>query len=136
MIIPINTNLYSTITIFKHSILTKDKNFALDKNGSDLAIEEYLSTLESEQFTNCQYVKQGLSVVIKLNKSQEILNLIEANDWNYCKVQNDKERACYYFVVKKEWLSKETIAISLVMDTLNNFAFNQDYIVNIIGFNY
>ena len=130
MIIPINTNLYSTITIFKHSILTKDKNFALDKNGSDLAIEEYLSTLESEQFTNCQYVKQGLSVVIKLNKSQETLNLIEANDWNYCKVQNDKERACYYFVVKKEWLSKETIAISLVMDTLNNFAFNQDYIVN------
>ena len=130
MIIPINTNLYSTITIFKHSILTKDKNFALDKNGSDLAVEEYLSTLESEQFTNCQYVKQGLAVVIKLNKSQETLNLIEDNDWNYCKVQNDKERACYYFVVKKEWLSKETIAISLVMDTLNNFAFNKDYIVN------
>lgn len=130
MNIPVNTNLYSTITIFKHSILTKDKNFALDKNGSDLAIEEYLSTLESETITNFQYVKQGLSIVIKINKSQVNLNYDESTDWNYCKIINDKGTPCYYFIIKKEWLSKETIALTLVMDTLNTFRFNKDYIVN------
>ena len=130
MSIPVNTNLYSTITIFKHSILTKDKNFALDKNGSNLAIEEYLSTLQSETITNFQYVKQGLAISIKINKGQTMLSLIEDNDWNYCKIQNDKGTPCYYFVVKKEWLSKETISLALVMDTLNTFAYNIDYIVN------
>ena len=130
MSIPVNTNLYSTITIFKHSILTKDKNFALDKNGSNLAIEEYLATLQSETITNFQYVKQGLAISIKINKGQTMLSLIEDNDWNYCKIQNDKGSPCYYFIVKKEWLSKETISLTLVMDTLNTFAYNIDYIVN------
>lgn len=127
---PVNTNLYSTITIFKHSILTHDKNFALDKNGSDLAIEEYLSTLDYETIQKFQYVKQGLSLVIKINKSQTQLSYAESNDWNYCKIINDNGTPCYYFIVKKEWMSKETIALSLVMDTLNTFKFNTDYIVN------
>lgn len=123
-------SLNSTITIYKDAILTHDKNFALDKNGSELAIEEYLTTLESQTVSNFQYVKQGLAVTIKLNMSQLKLDFIDSNDWNYCKIQNDNNRAVYYFIMKKEWLSKETIAFSLVMDTLNSFSFNIDYLVN------
>ena len=122
----------STITLYYKSLINKDKNFILDNpsNGKS-TIENYLTTLEKQVITGFQYVKQGLSVVIKINKTQDELMMgHNSKDLNYIKIQNDSETPCYYFIINKNWKSENTIELVLNMDTLNTFQFNKDYELN------
>ena len=121
----------STLTLYYKSLINKDKNFILDKPNGKSAIENYLTTLESQVISEFQYVKHGLVVTIKLNKSQDELMMgHNARDLNYIKIQNGSENPYYYFIVKKDWKSENTIELLLNMDTLNTFEFNKDYELN------
>ena len=122
----------STITLYYKSLINKDKNFILDNpsNGKS-TIENYLGTLENEVITGFQYIKHSLVISIKLDKSQDYLNMgLDARDLNYIKIQNDGENAKYYFIVGKTWKGESTIELMLNMDTLNSFQFNKDYVLN------
>ena len=121
----------STLTLYYKSLINKDKNFILDKPNGKSAIENYLTTLESQVISGFQYVKHSLAVTIKLNKSQDELMMgHNARDLNYIKIQNGTENPYYYFIVKKDWKSENTIELLLNMDTLNTFEFNKDYELN------
>lgn len=128
----------SKVTLYYKSLVNKEKNFVLDNQDGTLAIETYLSTLTSESIDNFQYIKQGLSVSIKLDKSQVALEMVDSKDLNYVKIQNFDvvneqevlEKPYYYFVIAKNWRAKETIELVLSMDTLNTFRFNYDYKLN------
>ena len=122
----------STITLYYKSLINKDKNFILDNpsNGSS-AVESYLATLEKEVITGFQYIYQALAISIKIDKSQDSLNMgLDSRDLNYIKIQNDGETPKYYFIIKKTWKSESTIELVLNMDTLNSFEFNKDYELN------
>ncbi len=120
----------STITLFKSCLLEQDKNFIVDYDGSR-AIDTYLNTLQKETISNFQYVKQSLTLSIKINTSQSRLMMGEnSEDINYCKIQNGNENPCYYFIIEKYWKSENTIELVLAMDTLNTFEFNSDYIIS------
>lgn len=119
----------STITLYYRSLLTKEKNFALDDPSTGKPrVESYLSTLEKETIPGFQYIKNGLSVSIKVAKSQSALAMGEGSrDLNYVKIENEGESPKYYFVVGKSWRGEGTIELSLSMDTLNSFGFGSDY---------
>lgn len=120
----------STITLFKSCLVEQDKNFIVDYNG-EKAIDIYLNTLEKEIITDFQYIKQNLSLSIKINKNQSLLMMGEnSQDVNYCKIQNGNENPYYYFIIEKYWKSENTIELILAMDTLNTFEFNNDYVLS------
>lgn len=128
----------SKVTLYYKSLVNKEKNFVLDNQDGTSALETYLSTLTSEFINEYQYVKQGLSVSIKLNKNQTALEMVDSKDLNYIKIQNYNdevepevlEKPYYYFVIAKNWRAKDTIELVLSMDTLNTFRFNYDYRLN------
>lgn len=126
----------SVVTLYYKSLITKDKNFILDNVIGSSQIETYLYTLQSVVFSNYQYVKQQLSLSIKLNMSQTSLEMTDTKNINYVKIQNYTEgdggadvleKAYYYFVVNKTWKARDTIELVLSMDTLNTFTYNSDY---------
>lgn len=120
----------STITLYYKSLINKEKNFVLDNLSNQKRIEAYLLSLNYTTIQNFQYIKQQLSVSIKINKAQANLEMIDSNDLNYVRIQNGSEKKYYYFVISKRWISKETIELVLSMDTLNTFHFNVDYVIN------
>ena len=122
----------STLTLYYKSLINKDKNFILDNPSTGKStIETYLDTLEKQVINDFQYVRQGLSILIKINKTQDELMMgHNARDLNYVKIQNGSENPCYYFIIKKEWKSVNTIELLLNMDTLNTFEYNKDYELN------
>ncbi|MBO7716145.1 MAG: hypothetical protein J6S85_21450 [Methanobrevibacter sp.] len=123
----------STITLYYKSLLNKEKNFILDNSSSGVsAVENYLSTLEKQVITEFQYVKHQVVLSIKIDKSQDALNMgLDSQDLNYIKIQNDGEPSPkYYFIVGKTWKAESTIELTLNMDTLNSFQFNKDYEIN------
>lgn len=117
----------STLTLFYNCLVEQDKNFILDDNGVN-AIETYLQTIQSTRIDNFQYVKQALSLSIKVDMAQVSLCMGEdCDDLNYCKIQNGEQNPCYYFIISKKWLSKNTIELVLSMDTLNTYQYDSDY---------
>lgn len=120
----------STIILYYNCLVEKDKNFILDNNGVK-AIETYLQTLTSNTIENFQYIKQALSITIKIDASQIGLEMGEnAQDLNYVKIQNGTQNPCYYFIISKTWKSANTIELVLSMDTLNTFQYDVDYEVS------
>ena len=125
----------STIILYYNSLIEKDKNFILDhwvssSQRNPNAILLYLNTLEKDTIDNFQYVKQALSVTIKLDMSQTSLNMGSndgVKDLNYVSIQNGNEKVYYYFVISKNWKSANTIELVLSMDTLNTFMYDADY---------
>ena len=121
----------STIFLYYKSLINKDKNFILDDGNGNRTIETYLGTLESSVIDNFQYIKQSLSLSIKIDMSQTKLMMgSNSKDLNYVKIQNGNENPCYYFIINKNWRSQNTIELVLSMDTLNTFTFNDDYEIN------
>ena len=125
----------STIILYYNSLIEKDKNFILDHWVSNSqrnpdAILLYLNTLEKDTIDGFQYVKQALSVTIKVDMSQTSLNMGSGDgvkDLNYVSIQNGNEKIYYYFVISKNWKSANTIELVLSMDTLNTFMYDADY---------
>ena len=111
----------STLIIYKHCKIREEKLFIVDD------IASYLSTLEKETITGFQYQRQGMSLRVKLNKSQDTLSFVSSNDFNYVSIQNDSQKVCYYFIKSKKQLADSTIELELAMDTINTFKPTTDF---------
>lgn len=89
------------------------------KNAIVENIESYLQNKLIFQRTNFQYIKNALSINIKIDMTQ---NNISTFVPNYVSVKNDEEdKIYYYFIVNIKWLSTSTINFELSLDTLNTF---------------
>lgn len=125
----------SKVTLYYNSLVTQEKNFLLDNFDGENTIKDYLDTLTKIEIDNFQYIKNQLSLTIKVNMNQANLEMIDTKDLNYIMIQNFNvvnetrvyEKSYFYFVVNKVWKAKDTIELVLVMDTLNSFEFNTDY---------
>ena len=111
----------STLIIYKHCKIREEKLFIVDD------ISSYLSTLSKETITGFQYQRQGMSLRVKINKSQTNLDFIANNDFNYASIQNDSQKICYYFIKSKKQLADSTIELELSMDTINTFRPTTDF---------
>lgn len=111
----------STLIIYKHCKIREEKLFIVDD------ISSYLNTLEKETITGFQYQRQGMTLRVKLNKTQDTLNFIGTNDFNYASIQNDSQKVCYYFIKGKKQLADSTIELELAMDTINTFRPSVDF---------
>lgn len=64
-----------------------------------------------------QYVKHDLDITIKINWDQEgTTNL----PFNYVSIQNEGEDIFYYWIVDSKWVAQQTLALHLIMDTVNS----------------
>ncbi len=105
----------STITIYKTSRITPSRNLKIDD------LESYLSTIQSETFSDFQYIRPKLDGVIKINKGQEYA-FWDTFVYDYLKVVNGNgEKTQYYFITKIEQKSEETLELTLHMDVINTF---------------
>lgn len=111
----------STLILYKSCKIREEKLFIVDD------ITSYLSTLTKETITGFQYQRQGMSLKVKINKSQDVLNFIATNDFNYASIQNDSQKICYYFIKSKKQLADSTIELELSMDTINTFRPTTDF---------
>ena len=111
----------STLILYKSCKIREEKLFIVDD------ISSYLSTLTKETITGFQYQRQGMSLKVKINKSQDVLNFIATNDFNYASIQNDSQKVCYYFIKSKKQLADSTIELELTMDTINTFRPTTDF---------
>lgn len=120
-----NTTPKSTLNFYKSEILTPGKNSMYSATSAQSQFTTYLNTCWKETVQDFQYVKHGLNIVIKLNKSQDYIALIdEAGDYpyNYVGIQNSTDdRVFYYFIVGVDWRAANTIALSLAMDTVATY---------------
>lgn len=114
----------STLIIYKHCRIREEKLFIVDD------ISSYLNTLDKETITGFQYQRQGMTLRVKINKSQNTLNFISSNDFNYASIQNDNQKVCYYFIKSKKQLADSTIELELAMDTINTFRPTTDFEVS------
>lgn len=107
----------ATLILYKNSKIIPTENYIVD------SIEDYLNSLTKETILNFQYIKHAFALSIKLNKSQSTLNFFDdSNNINYVSIQNTNDTyPSYYFVIKKTWISEETISLILQMDTINTF---------------
>lgn len=65
-----------------------------------------------------QYIRNDLSIEVKLNLSQEYVNKF---DYNYCKIKNSDEDQVFYYYIDKvpKQINENTIIIPMSMDTVN-----------------
>ena len=111
----------STVDLFKSCKILPNNNFKVDD------IEDYLSTLDRNNILHFQYIKHALHLVIKIDNSQALVNPIASNNYNYCAIQNGTEKVYYYFITEKKQLGESTVALSLLMDTINTFTPSVDF---------
>lgn len=90
----------STITLYKGCNVIESKNYVVDD------ISAYLDTLESTEFSNCQFIKPSLNLDIKLQLSQDMIakNIDFADNYNYVSIKDnvDNAKTYYYFIEKLE----------------------------------
>ena len=111
----------STLILYKSCKIREEKLFIVDD------ITSYLATLTKETITGFQYQRQGMTLRVKINKSQDVLNFIATNDFNYASIQNDSQKVCYYFIKSKKQLADSTTELELTMDTINTFRPTTDF---------
>lgn len=100
-----------TLKLYRNCKLTPDKNFAVDD------ITTYLNSLRKVAFNNLNYFKQKLNTSILLELGESSLDF-SSTIYNYCSIQNDSEKIAYYFVINREWRSKNVVVLTLIMDTV------------------
>lgn len=99
------------ITLYRTK-LSPERNALVD----DLA--QYLNTCESEKI-ECQYIKNGLDIDIKLDLPQDILS---HPVYNYAAIQNENDSLVYYyFIMDAKWVAKSTVRLVLSIDSINTF---------------
>ena len=112
----------STIKIYVSFIAMPSKNMVIDNFATYIAgISPY------KTYTKFQYIKQQLNLSIKIDMSQNYLEMDggDVADMNYVSIKNENdEKTYYYFVINKFWKSKSTIELQLQMDVLNTFKWN------------
>lgn len=99
------------ITLYRTK-LSPERNALVDD------IAQYLNTCESERI-ECQYIKNGLDIEIKLDLPQDILS---HPVYNYAAIQNENDSLVYYyFIMDAKWVAKSTVRLVLSIDSVNTF---------------
>ena len=112
----------ATIKLYKDCKILKEKNFIVDD------IADYLSTLSyTKTIENFQFQKNALEISINIDEEQASLEYLRSNNFNYLEVQNENGKKVYYFIKRKIWRAKQTIALELEMDVLNTLKYGTDY---------
>lgn len=122
----------ANVRLFKSCKIVPEKNFIVE------GVNNYLQTLDYLEFDDINYFKfDTLKPTLKLQLNQVYIEMMNANDYNYCIVQNNPTslinpdtRPYFYFITNKKWKSENCIELELYLDTVNTFAFNQDYTIS------
>lgn len=94
--------------------------FDVSKNGIYESIEAYLQSLTPTlSISDYKHIDPSLNVSVKL--PVESRNFLKSKIGDYCRAQ-DNGGTYYYYVMGCDWKGKETVAVSLALDTLNTFA--------------
>ncbi len=93
--------------------------FDVTKNGIYEDLDTFLEKLTITSKTEYKHIDPALSVTVKLpvsshQKTKEIVG-------DYCKAEDDDGTIYYYYVMNSAWKGKETLMVTLGMDTLNTF---------------
>lgn len=91
-------------------------------------IASYLATKTAYTINDFQYVKNELEIGINVDLSQSYSQPNSTTSFKYVSIQNSGENIHYYFIKKIIWRSKSAVRLELVMDVLNTFKENTDYI--------
>lgn len=108
----------SIVFLYYNSHILPEKNFKIDD------LEQYLATLEKLEYDDFQYIKHDLSITIKVNLSQEQLAYNNPNSIDYVRIQNGLNVPYFYFVKNRRWISSNTIALDLYIDSIITFEGN------------
>ena len=92
-------------------------------------IESYLSYFTPSYIITGQYIKHelelGITLAIPQMYSEEL-----AGSPIYVSIKNsDSSKTYYYYVKERVWRSKEALRLELVLDVLNTFKENTDYVL-------
>ena len=100
------------ITLYRTK-LSPERNALVDD------LDQYLNTCKKEGPIECQYIKHGLDVEIKLDLPQDILS---HPVYNYVAIQNENDSLVYYyFIMDAKWVAKSTVRLVLSIDSINTF---------------
>lgn len=101
----------NSILMLFNTEITPDRNCKIDK------IENYLGSCEKLDIGEFQYQKIGLSMTIKIKADQ---SLVANKQYNYARIEQDG-RPYYFFINSADWVARKTVALNLVMDTINTW---------------
>lgn len=101
----------NSILMLFNTEITPDRNCKVDD------LESYLNECESLNIGPFQYQKLGLNMTIKIKADQ---SLVGNKQYNYAAVYQD-DRAYYFFIDSASWVARKTVALGLVMDTINTW---------------
>lgn len=90
-------------------------------------IADYLATKSFIQIDDFQYIKHGLEIEIKIDKTQSFSQPLTGTGFKYVSIQNGTEEVCYYFVKRASWRSQNSVRLELVMDVLNSLVEDTHY---------
>lgn len=103
----------SNIIIYKTDIVP-DKNMIVE------SIDTYLSSCTKKTYNNSQYFKIEMNTTYKINITQDYQFGLKG--YNFLSVKNsDDTLTYYYFITASEWLSENTIKLTLALDTMNTY---------------
>lgn len=117
-----NTIPRSRVKLYIAPDLIEDKNLIIDD------IETYLSGLTSTNELECQYIKHGKRITLKLNMTEEKQTSLP---YTYCKIVNvnegQDEKKIYYYIDNIKPLAQNTIELELICDGLNTYNGNRTF---------
>lgn len=95
-------------------------DFKVEKNPLIDNLDDYLATCDLTNYS-VQYQKNNLSLTVKIPYTQMA---VKDFDCNYATIQNEGENKYYYYIVNTEWRAKNTIELTLELDTVNTLNIN------------
>lgn len=95
-------------------------NFNVADNGIYESLETYLSSLEPVATYEYRHIDPALSAQVKLPVYSHQPTKKGIGD--YCKAVDDDGTVYYYYVMGASWKGKETLLVTLGLDTLNTYA--------------
>jgi hypothetical protein len=95
-------------------------NFNVSDNGIYESLETYLSSLSPVATYEYKHIDPALSAQVKLPALSHQPTKKSIGD--YCKAVDDDGTVYYYYVMNAFWKAKETLLITLGLDTLNTYA--------------
>ncbi len=93
--------------------------FDVTKNGIYEDLDTFLEKLTITGKTEYKHIDPALSVTVKLPVSSHQKTKDFVGD--YCKAEDDDGTIYYYYVMNSQWKGKETLLVTLGLDTLNTF---------------
>lgn len=116
----------STLILYKNSKIIPERNLIVE------GISTYLNTLTKTTISDFQFQRFLLEMDIKVDLTQQYQYFDDDYDFNYCSITDGsgltQSGVVYYFITNKKQVASKTMAFHLVMDTINTFGWNSDYI--------